>query len=184
MQEEQRLADAAMAGDGDAVRGILQRDATLASAYSEDGWTMLHLAATPEIAVLLLDAGADIDAPNRHEVFGPCNRPLHAAVYQARLGVVETLLARGADVNATDRAGWTPLHLAVAGGRVELARILLEHGADPNARIGTVNGQSWSDKTALELLAVPNRTGEGEANIPPEVDAEMRRLLVEAGASS
>src|SRR5207237_5316180 len=43
----QQLADAAAAGDGDGVRRLLGEDPELALAYTDDGWTALHLAATP-----------------------------------------------------------------------------------------------------------------------------------------
>jgi ankyrin repeat protein len=71
-----QLADAAMAGDSETVRRVLTAEPGLAREYTEDGWTALHLAATPEIVGLLLEAGADIEAPNRHKFAGPGNRPL------------------------------------------------------------------------------------------------------------
>jgi ankyrin repeat protein len=179
----EQLAEAVGGGDADSVRRFLQEEPALASFYTDDGWSTLHLAATAEIAGLLLDAGAEIDAPNRHKVFGPGGRPLHAAVYQRRDDVVRLLLDRGADVRATDNAGWTPLHMTVANGRHELARTLLEAGAGPNARIGEVAEQQWSGQTPLGLLTVENRTGEGAREPDPAADEEMRRLLVRYGAT-
>lgn len=182
MGRQEQLTEAVTAGDAGRVRRLLQDEPALASAYTGDGWSMLHLAATAEIAGLLLDAAAAIDAPNRHKVFGPGGRPLHAAVYQRRDDVVRLLLDRGADVNATDHAGWTPLHMAVANGQLELARTLLDAGAGPNARIGEVAGQQWSGQTPLGLLTVENRTGEGAQEPDATADEEMRRLLVRYGA--
>jgi ankyrin repeat protein len=181
MRRQEQLTEAVTAGDAGRVRRLLHDDPALAGAYTDDGWSMLHLAATAEIAGLLLDAGAEIDAPNRHQVFGPGGRPLHAAVYQRRDDVVRLLLDRGADVNATDRAGWTALHMAVANGQLALARTLLDAGAGPNARIGVVAGQQWSGQTPLGLLTVENRTGEGAREPDPAADAEMRRLLLSYG---
>jgi len=43
------------------------------------------------------------------------NTPLHCAIGYFELGVVEELLAHGADVNAQDNNGITPLHI-LAGG--------------------------------------------------------------------
>lgn len=182
MGRKEELAEAVTTGDVVSVRRLLREEPALANAYTDDGWSMLHLAATPETAALLLDAGAEIDAPNRHQVFGPGGRPLHAAVYQRHDDVVRLLLDRGADVRATDSAGWTPLHMAVANGQLALARTLLDAGADANARIGVVAGQQWSGRTPLGLLAVENRTGEGAREPDPAADAEMQELLASFGA--
>lgn len=43
------------------------------------------------------------------------NTPLHCAIGYFELGVVEKLLAHGADVNAPDANGTTPLHIVAAG---------------------------------------------------------------------
>ena len=179
----QQLADAASAGDAGTVSRLLAEDPGLASDYTDEGWTALHLAATAEIAAMLLDAGADIDARNRHRVFGPGNSPLSAAVYQDRRDVVRLLVERGVNVNQADNAGWMPLHLAVANGRVETARMLLKAGADAHAQTGDAGAEQWRNKTPLALLAIDDRTGEGGTPVSPEADAEMRSLLGEYGAS-
>lgn len=180
----QQLADAAAAGDVDAVGRLLAGDPNLAREYTDEGWTALHLAATAEIAAMLLDAGADINARNRHKVFGPGNSPLSAAVYQDRRDVVKLLIERGADLNQGDNAGWRPIHLAVANGRLKTARMLLEAGASTNVRTEEATGLKWAKKTPLELLAVTDRTGEGgRTPTRPEVDEEMTALLRQYGAA-
>jgi ankyrin repeat protein len=143
---------------------------------------MLHLAANAEVARELIAAGADINARNRHKVFGPGNRPLHAAVYIDRPDVVNALIEAGAEVSATDDAGWTPLHLAVANGRMEIARSLLAAGADANARIHPVEGRPWSHCTPLDLLEVQDQTGEGAPPLPEDVQRELWQLLRSYGA--
>jgi|SRR2546422_2383792 len=83
------------------------------------------------------------------------NTPLHCAITYFELGVVEELLARGADVNATDSNGVTPLHIIAAGVppdppppprsvkpttaglqgiHLKMAELLLAHTADLQAR--------------------------------------------------
>jgi ankyrin repeat protein len=173
----QQLADAAAAGDASTVRRLLGEQPDLASAYTDEGWTALHLAATPEIAAVLLDVGADINGPNGHKFAGPGNSPLSAAAYQQRQDVARVLIERGAAVNQGDNSGFTPLHLAVAIGRIETARTLLQAGADPSARTGSLGGAKWARMTPLELLAVEDRAAEGGEVVPPEVDAEMSALL-------
>jgi ankyrin repeat protein len=180
----QELQEAVAAGDAVKVERLLKTGGSaLAAAYTDEGWTYLHLAPTPEVADLLLSHGAHIDAANRHKVFGPGNRPLHAAVYMDRQPVVALLIARGADVNATDDAGWTPLHMAVANGRLELVRGLLEAGAAPNARIRDIPGKPWANCTPLDLLNVWDRTSEGNSPLPEDVKADIWKLLRDYGAT-
>jgi len=61
----QQLADDAMAGDAETVRRLLA-SLMLASDYTNEGWTALHLAVANgrvETARMLLRAGAEADAP-------------------------------------------------------------------------------------------------------------------------
>jgi ankyrin repeat protein len=53
--------------------------------------------------------------------------------------VIETLLSRGANIDASDRTGRTPLHAAVENGTGynladDVVKFLLTKGADVNAR--------------------------------------------------
>jgi hypothetical protein len=66
--------------------------------------------------------------------------PLAMAAFRGHDDIVTDLLAAGADINATDAAGWTPLHHAVREGDAQVIRLLLEAGADPQV----VDNDGWS----------------------------------------
>lgn len=69
--------------------------------------------------------------------------PLHCATWKGHLAVVELLLSRGADVNATnqnDHWGTTPLHAAAHANQRAIAELLISHGADINAT--NLNGRT------------------------------------------
>ncbi len=79
----------------------------------------------PIIVSLFLDHGlpVDISAENGKTL-------LMIASHNGATQVVQVLLSRGADINATDNEGMTPLHNAVAGySRSATISYLLKHGA-------------------------------------------------------
>jgi ankyrin repeat protein len=124
--------EAAAAGLTGRVAELLDEDPSRARAYSHDGWTPLHLASFfghREVAALLLERGAAIDARSRSRRFARENTPLHAAAANRQTAVAELLLERGADVNARDGSGFTPLGLAANSRNDLLILMLLERGA-------------------------------------------------------
>jgi len=126
------LFEAAALGLGDRALEIIGHDPSLVNAHSHDGWTPLHLAAFfghRDLAALLLDQGADVNARSRSERFARANTPLHAAAANRHLDVAGLLLERGADVNARDGSGFTPLALAANSRSDLLMLLLLEKGA-------------------------------------------------------
>jgi ankyrin repeat protein len=73
--------------------------------------------------------------------------PLIAAVSQNQVECVKELVARGANVDLADHAGWTPLiHAAYFGSGNEILALLLDHGAK-------VNAQNTRGLTALYLAS-------------------------------
>jgi ankyrin repeat protein len=124
--------EAAALGDDERLAAILDRDASLANAWSMDGFTPLGLAAflgSGSTVRLLLERGASIDAVARNPMKV---QPLHAAVAGRNAEGVRLLLDRGADPNARQQAGYTPLMGAAAAGREDLIELLLARGADPS----------------------------------------------------
>ena len=131
---------------------LLVADPSLVAAWSADGFTPLHYAAffgDGAVAAMLLDAGSGPNVRSRNDF---AVMPIHSAVAGKRGDVVRALVEAGADVNVTQRHGWTPLHGAAEHGDHATVELLLRAGADPAA----VNDDG---KAATDLA----RTGGHEA---------------------
>ena len=89
-------------------------------------------ATDPAVIGLLAGAGADPKAhPGRP---GIGSTPLHvAAERNPTPGIIDALVAAGADTEARDLHGQTPLHAAWANPNPAVVRTLLRSGADPLA---------------------------------------------------
>lgn len=68
------------------------------------------------------------------------NEPLVKAAGEGDTARVQTLLARGANVNMEGEGGITPLVLAAQGGHREVVVLLLERGARPDTRCDLLGG--------------------------------------------
>lgn len=73
-----------------------------------------------DIADILLDAGADIDAIIHNDGF----TALMIASEKGYLEVVEYLVEHGADINAKDKAGNTALKIAIENNRIDVVKFL------------------------------------------------------------
>lgn len=106
----------------------------------------------PEIAVLLIERGADPNDPTgsrKYDNHGDKNYTvLMQAAANGMSNVVKILLAKGADVNAHSENGWSPLLSAAAGPHGnEIIPILLDSGADAG----------WADEFRQNVLMKVNR---------------------------
>lgn len=120
--------EASALGRVDLVRQDVGARPDLVRAYSHDGWTPLHLAAhfgQQGVGVFLLSKGADV---HQRSLNALANTPLHAAVAGRQSGMVATLLAHKAEVDATYQ-GVTALWAAARGGDEASVRLLLSAGA-------------------------------------------------------
>lgn len=105
----------------------------------------------------LLAQGAD---PN--EIDGAGLAPLHRAVRNPDLAVVQSLLEGGAEVDLRDRRNhWTPLQHAVHTNQSAVSLTLLEAGADPGGAL--VMAAGYGNTTIVRALL--------EAGVAPGVDA-------------
>ena len=146
-------------GDMGAVKAALAEDAGLLTARNAAGQSALLLAkyyGQSEIARYLCSLHPDLDiyeasaAGDLAAVQRALNldaallesrssdgwTPLHLAAFFGQKKIAETLLERGARIEArsTNQMANTPLHAAAAGGQTDLLELLLSRGADVNAK--------------------------------------------------
>ena len=173
---ESPVADAAMAGDVDAVRALLRQAADVNAAQA-DGMTALHWAAendAAELAEMLIYAGANLEAGTRMGAY----RPLHLASKAGNRQVVRVLLEAGSDIDAATTAGGAnPLHFAAATGNVEVVAMLLDHGAD----IDTLES-AWG-QTPLMFAVANNRLSVVNALLERGADAAIATKVVDIVAA-
>jgi ankyrin repeat protein len=168
-----RLLEASRDGAAEVVRALVTDGADVNAARG-DGMTALHFAAErgrADVARVLLDAGAAVDAGTRIGRYAP----LHLAARGGHGPVVALLLEAGADANAaTTNSGVTALHLAAAAvdGRAAVAA-LLDHGADPNAREGSAG------QTPLMFAAAANRPAAAAALLEAGADPGIATAAVD-----
>ena len=117
---ETALMHAAWKGRAAAVRWLLERGARINNAANQ--WSALHyavFAGHEEIAELLLDRGADLNArsPNSSSV-------LMMAVYEGRENLARRLLARGADTRQRNDNGEGALDWAMKFNQTKIARMV------------------------------------------------------------
>jgi uncharacterized protein len=142
------LADAAMNGNREAVRSLVQQKVDV-NAAQVDGTTALHWvvrADDAELADLLIFAGAKVTAANRDGV-----TPLQLAAINGSAAMLQKLVRAGADPNAPLTPYQdTALMMASRTGVPAAIKILLEAGGQVNAK------ETWGGTTPL-MWAVAER---------------------------
>ncbi|EXI92498.1 MAG: ankyrin repeat protein [Candidatus Accumulibacter sp. BA-94] len=147
---------------------LVQRRARL-NTRNRNGETALSLAAYKGLlpfAKRLVEAGADVN------LYGWS--PLVYAAFSGRTAVVEYLLTKGAEVNATTPNGSTALLFAARFGHLEVVELLLRNKADPNmANDRGATAIDWALKSDNTDIADLLRKAGGRAGTPP-ADAPSR----------
>ena len=124
-----------------------------------------------------LQALIDADAEVAKAVDGYGMTPLHWAARAGTVDCAEVLVARRADVDATNKARRAPLQLAAEAGQADIIRFLARNGADLNTQDrkgrtplhrATYEGQVAAAETLLEVGADPmvlNKSGKNAFEI-------------------
>jgi uncharacterized protein len=108
-------------GRDDRVREMLREDPSLKDTKGAHGIPIMYypvITGNKEIAQLLLDSGADINAG------AGGTTPLHGAAIFNRVDMAEWLLMNGADARLADYEGKSPFERAQLLGNAEVAQIL------------------------------------------------------------
>lgn len=111
--------------DAKTVKSLLERGFDPNAIEPVRGDTGMILALR-ENAMKVFETLLNADGINLEARASNGDNALMIACYQGNQPAVETLLARGAEVN---KPGWTPLHYAAAIGNNEIVRILLDKAA-------------------------------------------------------
>ena len=189
------IHEAAQNGDAEALGRELASGVS-PNALDSDGQTPLHYLcndsdnprdsdddAEAQVACvrMLLEAGANVNAPAEYPTKGRCT-PLLYAAGDGNANVVAALLEAGADVNRGNAFGETPLHWACCrmDSDVEHALLLIRNGAAVNARsrldeTPLDRAISWKSRRLFPILL---RAG---AALPAETDDAYIQKVIAAG---
>jgi ankyrin repeat protein len=130
--------EAAALGKTDRLRGLLDKDATRANAFGDDGFHPLGLACFfghVDSARLLLERGADVNALSRNEHIQTA--AIHAAAAaegkdeDTRYELVKLALEHGADPNLRQGGGFRAIDAARQNGDTRVEDLLVQYGATP-----------------------------------------------------
>mmetsp|Transcript_39209 Transcript_39209/g.113194 ORF Transcript_39209/g.113194 Transcript_39209/m.113194 type:complete len:1060 (-) Transcript_39209:181-3360(-) len=153
------LVKAAQSGDILAVKALLAVGAHVeASSANRTALSWAAEGGHMEVARALVEAGADLDAPDNNGY-----SPLFWAGANAEM--VELLLAAGAHVDAADKANRTALSRAAKGGHTEAIKALLAAGAG-------VEAPDKKGNRALSLAAIKGHTEAIKALLAAGADVE------------
>ncbi|CAL1689721.1 unnamed protein product [Lasius platythorax] len=158
-----RLIFAVRRGNLEEVRELISSlDLSYSQEWSE-GYVLLRDAVMirhTEISKLLLTNGSRVNSKKEK----PFNTPLHFAVINGDIEIVNMLLCRGANIDAKNQYDRTPFHNAVESKNIEIIELLLNRGAYVNAR----------DSNSITPLHLAVEKGS---------DEEIIKLLLSRGAN-
>lgn len=141
------LQNAIIRGNAEEVAGLL---ANLDELDDPDILITAIHAGRIKIVKLILPKYKNIDCHDENTL----DTPLMRAAWKGFTNIVKYLVEKGADINKTNRYGWTALMLAATEGREKTVQYLIEKGAKVN-----IIGISPAGVTALATARQFNHIG-------------------------
>lgn len=121
--------------------------------FDKYGYHRIHLAAAKgETKVLQkeLDAGVSVDIECRGR-YTAGQTPLYRAAVHSNTEAMKLLIERKANLNKTDKDGWSPLMIASKYGHEQAVELLLQHNAGTTIR-ATCDWENFkAGQTALDI---------------------------------
>lgn len=159
--------------DDIALRGIFdlaQKGINARDAYNNTPLILAAASGQGDVALGLIDRGADVNARNTGE-----DTPLSWAAFHGQKNVVEALIEKGADVNDAKNGKAPALFWAALNGHADVVRVLVDKGADVNSALTWAAGctaRSYTD--AVKILEEAKERA--EENTPQRLVSFNRRL--------
>lgn len=123
------LAYAVINGHTEVVKLCLATKARVDASEREKLTSLLMEAGNPDIARLLIEKGAVVNATDTHK-----QTPLMQQIGQGKNDVAKLLIEKGADIHAVDAQGLDLMDRAVDNGQEELVKSLIEKGINVKSK--------------------------------------------------
>ena len=155
----------------DVLRALVAKDANV-NAKNEQGFSALHLAISEKqraAALYLINEapGVDIDAPESSGT-----TPLMLAAAHGLVGVLRALVAKGANVNAKNKRGFSALHKAIVRNQRAAALYLINEA--PGVDIEALDGRK---RTVIILVASVGDVAVMKALVDKDADVNTKNDL-------
>ena len=162
-QGKTALHKSAIKGNLDIIEFLIQNGARIDVKEEKSGRTALHMATKPEVAKLLIEKGAQIEAKDTRG-----RTPLLICAMESHAEVAQVLVQHGAQVNSKTGGGNTPLTFATSYGHIDMVKLLVQNGAQVD-----IKGQHGN----TPLHGIMQSRGIG-----PKRHFEIVKYLIEHGA--
>ena len=163
--DETPLYEAAKSNNSSVIKLLLAQENIQVNDKDKQGYTPLSIAIEQNntMSVLSLLQSTRIDVNTKTKLG---SSPLHLAIQRDNQEVVEELIAKGANVNATNNYDITPLHIATLVGSTKVIALLLAEGTH-------INAMDEDGNTSLHIAAEKGKEPVLELLLTMRADVKM-----------